>query len=252
MKTEGIFPCFEVEGQKIPRILLGSSPFLGAGQFGVKAYQYYKKFFEKPENITELVMETIKLGVRGIQLVAYREIAQAVKKAQFETGVELTVVGSLPFDSPEDGLDCLCDLNTKAVLLHGEETDRLNLKVLNSWFKRIRNAGFVPGVATHKPDLTLPVLLKSELDFSIVLLPFNAAGFLMGKKETVYNIVSECDKSYIAMKPLAAGHIKPKEALEFIFSCRGIKSAAVGIATPEEARETFSIAKDVLNKTLQC
>ncbi|MEM2133519.1 MAG: hypothetical protein QW261_14460 [Candidatus Jordarchaeaceae archaeon] len=252
MKTEEIFPCFEVEGQKIPRILLGSSPFLGAGQFGVKAYQYYKKFFENPENITELVIEAIKLGVRGIQLVAYREIAQAVKMAQVETGVELIVVGSLPFDRPEEGLNCLCDLNTKAALLHGEETDRLNLKVLNSWFKRIRNAGFVPGVATHKPDLTLPVLLKSELDFSIVLLPFNAAGFLMGKKETVYNIVSECDKSYIAMKPLAAGHLKPREALEFIFSCRGIKSAAVGIATPEEARETFSIAKDVLNKTLQC
>lgn len=160
MKTEEIFPAFEVEGERIPRILLGTSPFLGAGQFGVRAYQYYKRFFENPRNITDLVIEAINVGVRGIQLVAYREIAEAVRQAQVETGVELVIVGGLPFDKPEEGLDCLSSLPTKVVLLHGEETDRLNFKVLESWFGKIRDTGFIPGVATHKPDRTLPELLE--------------------------------------------------------------------------------------------
>jgi hypothetical protein len=247
VKTEETFPTFEVEGERIPRILLGTSPFLGAGQFGVRAYQYYKRFFENPRNITDLVIEAINVGVRGIQLVAYPQIAEAVRQAQVETGVELVIVGGLPFDRPEEGLDCLCNLSTKVVLLHGEETDRLNFKVLESWFDSIRDLGFIPGVATHKPDRTLPELLESKLDFQVVLLPFNAAGYLMGKKEKVLDIVLRSDKSFIAMKPLAAGRLEPREALRYVFSCEGIDSAAIGVATAEEVRETFSIAKNILS-----
>jgi hypothetical protein len=246
VKTSGIFPTFEVEGKRIPRILLGTSPFLGAGQFGVRAYQYYKHFFENPRNITDLVIEAINVGVRGIQLVAYREVADAVGRAQAETGVELVIVGSLPFDRPEEGLDCLSSLPTKVVLLHGEETDQLNFKVLESWLERIRDLGFIPGVATHKPDCTLPELLESKLDFQVVLLPFNAAGFLMGQKEKVFDIVSRSEKSFIAMKPLAAGRLRPREALEYVFSCEGIDSAAIGVANADEVRETFSVAKNIL------
>ncbi len=191
MKTQESFPTFKVEEKRIPRILLGTSPFLGAGQFGVRAYQYYKKFFENPRNITELVIEAIDIGVRGIQLIAYQEIAETVKQAQIETEVELIIVGSLPFDRPEEGLDCLSNLPTKIVLLHGEETDKLNFNRLKFWLGRIRDLGFIPGVVTHKPDRTLPLLLDSGLDFSVVLLPFNAAGFLMGEKEKVINMVLE-------------------------------------------------------------
>lgn len=250
MKTEEIFPAFEVEGERIPRILLGTSPFLGACQFGVRAYQYYKRFFENPRNITDLVIEAINVGVRGIQLVAYREIAEAVRQAQVETGVELVIVGGLPFDKPEEGLDCLSSLPTKVVLLHGEETDRLNFKVLESWFGKIRDTGFIPGVATHKPDRTLPELLESKLDFQVVLLPFNALGYLMGKKEKVMDTVLRREKKFIAMKPLAAGRLEPREALDYVFSCEGIDSAAVGVATFEEVRETFSIAKSILSGRL--
>jgi hypothetical protein len=246
----GTFPTFKVEGVDIPRILLGTSPFLGAGQFGVRAYQYYKHFFENPRNITDLVIEAINIGVRGIQLVAYREIVEAIRRVQVETGVELVIVGSLPFDRPEEGLDYLSSLPTKAVLLHGEETDRLNFNVLESWFEKIRNLGFIPGLATHKPDVTLPKLLESKLDFQIVLLPFNAAGFLMGKKNKVFEMIRGSNKSFIAMKPLAAGRLKPREALEYVFSCEGIDSAAIGVATVEEIKETFSIAKNILNRQI--
>lgn len=248
MKSSGTFPTLKVEGVDIPRILLGTSPFLGAGQFGVRAYQYYKHFFENPRNITDLVIEAINFGVRGIQLVAYREIAEAIRRAQVETGAELVIVGSLPFDRPEDGLDCLSSLPTKVVLIHGEETDRLNFKVLESWLGRIRNLGFIPGVATHKPDIILPELLESKLDFQVVLLPFNAAGFLMGEKEKVFDAVRRSDKSFIAMKPLAAGRLKPREALEYIFSCEDIDSVAIGVASMEEVKETFSIAKNILRQ----
>ena len=48
-------PSISVKGKKLPRVLLGTSPFLGAGQFGVKAYEYYKAFFENPFRITELL-----------------------------------------------------------------------------------------------------------------------------------------------------------------------------------------------------
>jgi hypothetical protein len=35
---------FNLSGQQIPRVLLGTSPFLGAGQFGSRAPEYFERF----------------------------------------------------------------------------------------------------------------------------------------------------------------------------------------------------------------
>ena len=70
----------------LPRLMLGTSPFIGAGQFGSKALEYRRLFFEKPENMTRLFVHSAKLGVKAVQLVGYQPLVAALRKAQEITG----------------------------------------------------------------------------------------------------------------------------------------------------------------------
>jgi len=40
----------EIGNATIPRVLLGTSPFVGSGQFGTRSPIYYAKFYRNPEN----------------------------------------------------------------------------------------------------------------------------------------------------------------------------------------------------------
>ena len=46
---------------RIPRILLGTSPFIGAGQFGIRAQFYYEHFYQNPGNIVKIVIKAVGL-----------------------------------------------------------------------------------------------------------------------------------------------------------------------------------------------
>lgn len=241
-------PSVKVDGREIPRVLLGTSPFLGAGQFGVKAYEYYKNFFRTPSNITELVAGCIKMGVNGVQLVAYPQIGRAIIAAEERTGVRLKVVGSLTFDAPDEALKHLSEFDTVAALLHGEQTDRLDINESKLWLKRIEDEGYLAGVVTHNPSKTLPVILD-ELEVSLLMMPLNKLGFMMGglKGEELMEIIDENGAKVIAMKPLAAGKINPRKAMEYVFSFKNVVAVAVGVASLKEAEETFSAALTVIS-----
>lgn len=241
-------PFTIVKGREMPRILLGTSPFLGAGQFGVRAYDYYRKFFRNPNRITELVADCMGIGFNGVQLVAYPQIGEAVRRAEEKTGVRLKVVGSLPFDMPAQSLSYLSNFSTVAALLHGEQTDKLDMEESRAWLKRIEDEGYLAGVVTHNPARTLPLIVE-ELEVDIVMMPLNKVGYMMGgaKGEELIDMVGDADIKIIAMKTLAAGRIKPKEAMEYVFSLKNVASVAVGVASREEAEETFSAALAALS-----
>ncbi|MBS7287477.1 MAG: hypothetical protein KIH01_01680 [Candidatus Freyarchaeota archaeon] len=242
-------PYVRIKGRELPRVLLGTSPFLGAGQFGVKAYEYYRKFFKNPARVTELVAGCIEIGVNGVQLVAYPQIGDAVKKAEEKKGARLKVVGSLPFDMPSQALKYLSEFDTVAALLHGEQTDKLNMEENRAWLKRIEDEGYLVGVATHNPARTLPIVIR-ELEVDIVMMPLNKAGYMMGgmKGEEFMEIVESSGAKVIAMKPLAAGKINPREAMGYVFSLKNVASVAVGVASLKEAEETFSAAATALSR----
>ncbi len=57
----------QVGKARIPRILLGTSPFIGSGQFGSKASLYYTHFYENPQNIVKVMCKAVDLGVTGFR-----------------------------------------------------------------------------------------------------------------------------------------------------------------------------------------
>ena len=146
---------FNFYGLEVPRILLGTSPFIGAGQFGGKSIIYYRRFYMKPENIVNLVCFCMELGVLGIQLLPYSRLVKAVKKAEEIVGKELTVIAVIGPDNPKEDIEKFSGLKIAAILLHAGLTDIRNQKLISSLMKEIEKEDYIPGLATHKPYSTL-------------------------------------------------------------------------------------------------
>ncbi len=72
-----------------PRLMLGTSPFIGAGQFGSKSLNYRRQFFDTPDNMTRLFVHSAKLGIKAVQLVGYQPLVAALRKAEEITGMSL-------------------------------------------------------------------------------------------------------------------------------------------------------------------
>lgn len=236
----------QIQNAKIPQILLGTSPFIGAEQFGVRGALYYSVFYEIPENIVKIIRQSVDLGVRGIQLIPYPPIVEAVKSVARDLGEELTIVGSVRAENPSKDIELLRDLEAVAMLLNGNLTDSHNLPKISELLGQIRQAGSLAGVVTHAPLSTLTWLRETGLEVDLVMLPFNLVGkFMDANPDMVLEAVLKLNKPLIGMKVLAAGDLTPREGLEYVFK-KGFRTVAVGIASEAEAVETFSVANELL------
>jgi len=228
---------------KIPRVLLGTSPFIGAGQFGSRAYEYYQKFYRKPENIAKIILKAIDLGITGIQALPYSPIFKAVKIAEENLKEKLKIVATIGPKNPVEDLKNFQKFNTVAAILHGEITDTKDKRRISELLNRMHYAGFLAGVTTHRPFSTLSWLLKTELDLDIVMTPYNKLGMFMdAKPEEIAEKAIQLHKPVIGKKILAAGYLKPKEALEYACKSGLLSIVALGVASEKEAEETFRAA----------
>ncbi len=230
---------------EVPRILLGTSPFIGAGQFGARAWLYYARFVGKPEKVAEIIKYSVELGVRGVQVLAYDYIVEAVRRVVAETGEDLFVAGTVMPENPEESLELLSGIGCKIGLVHGALVSRRNIAEVKRQVKMIEEYGMKPGVALHSIPALKPVLEECP-EIEVVMAPVNVKGIFMGDREESLRILEESDRFVIAKKVLGAGRIEPRTALKYVYSLPFVKSVAVGVASKEEARETFTIAFDIL------
>jgi hypothetical protein len=54
---------------QIPKLMLGTSPFIGAAQFGRKAYDYRRLFFYNESNMKRLFIQSATLDVKAVPWV---------------------------------------------------------------------------------------------------------------------------------------------------------------------------------------
>ena len=51
----------KINNREIPRTLLGTSPFIGATQFGHRSRLYQLDLYDKPENILKILKKSYEL-----------------------------------------------------------------------------------------------------------------------------------------------------------------------------------------------
>jgi len=234
------FGTFSVRGLEVPAVLLGTSPFIGAGQFGRKADFYYNHFFLQPENITDLVTYAIQLGVNAIQVIGYPQIVEAVQEAARRAGTELFLIGTVGLGSIEREIQIMLDVGAQGVLIHGSLADR-DMAFARPYLSSLRERGLVTGIATHRPGRTIPRVEEMD-EVEIILCPLNKLGrFMEPSVESTLQAIEASSKRIMAMKPLAAGRLSPQQGLSYISD--KVAGFAVGVASKEEAEETFKIAQ---------
>ncbi|MBC8521784.1 MAG: hypothetical protein H8D26_07345 [Methanomicrobia archaeon] len=228
---------------RIPELMLGTSPFIGAAQFGRKAYEYRKMFFYNERNMEKLFIKSATLDVNAVQLIVYEPLVIALTEAEKETGekffIAATITSGRKFDND---LDLIKPLKPEIVAIHALFCDALDDRI-NGWIKKIRAMGASPAASTHYPGDTIAEMDEAGFDFDVYLAPVNPVGYAMDPDyESTLKALETTDKQVIAIKPLAAGSLKPTESL-FKFIYRYAASISVGITSEEEMEETYSVAK---------
>lgn len=238
---------------KIPKILLGSSPFIGAGQFGSRASFYYSHFYRNPKNIVEIILKAVDLGVTGVQAFPYRPIFSALKAVERELKERLTIVATIGVNDPLDDIRDFQRFNTVAMLLHAEITDKRDSRKISELLNRVHGAGCLAGLATHKPLSTLNWLLETELDVDLLMLPFNKLGMFMDANPMrVADAIQRLGKPVIGKKILGAGYLPPQDALTYVAQMECLDMVALGIASEQEAKETFAAAAMAFSGMTHC
>ncbi|MFX1485592.1 MAG: hypothetical protein ACFFBS_00515 [Promethearchaeota archaeon] len=236
----------DIEGKRIPLVSIGTSPFFGAGQFGIKALFWRQKFLHNPEEMANLMMDAYDAGSRGAHIIPLGKIpaAAGIVKDQYS---EFVVIGSTPPNNIMKGIEILEKMDARIIFVHGQIADLRSKNKLSGLLSEIRNAGAVPGIATHEPIETISFIENQGLDCPAILVPFNSKGYAMQNKPRLERMINSSTRFFIGMKVLAAGKIRPKAAFEYVGKHGNISAVTIGITTSQEAKESVHFALKCLN-----
>ncbi|BDH79070.1 MAG TPA: hypothetical protein GXX31_06335 [Methanothermobacter sp.] len=239
----------KIKDKNIPCTSLGTAPFAGLTYFGHRSRLYQIDLYNNPENIQKIIRRSYNLGVRAIQLIPEPPVIRALTGA-VESGLDFTIIGTIRAGRFQEDLKLLLDLEADAILLDEEYTDKLDTWELADLLDSINETGVVCGLITGFPRNTTRKLLASDiLDlFDIYMIPLNKLGYMMDfpsfledERRELEEMILDTGKFIMAHKILAAGILKPDEAFEFLESVDYIDMVSIGVASIEEAEETFTL-----------
>jgi len=134
----------------------------------------------------------------------------------------------------------------------GSETDFLTMTgrvdLLGSLVDHIRgDLGHRVLLGTHHAGSTIPLLEGSSVKFEGYVTPVNKLGIMMfPTMDGALVALRGSGRPIIAIKPLAGGRIRPREALEYVYGDLGMDFCMVGVGSEGEAVEDFTIASEIL------
>jgi hypothetical protein len=232
--------------RQIPKLMLGTSPFIGAGQFGTKASEYRTRFFQNERTMKHLFIASARHGVNAVQLIVYEPLVRALTAALEELGEDFFIAATIPSGRNfERDLALIRPLKPAIIALHALSCDALDSRI-EGWIEEIQALGASPAAATHYPGATIEELDNAGFDFEVYLAPLNPIGYAMEPDyESTLKALKTTVKQIIAIKPLAAGRLKPTQSL-FTFVYQYADSVSVGITSEAEMEETYAVAKEAL------
>ena len=173
------------------------------------------------------------LGILGVIRNNPRALFRAFMSYE-ESRIRATVIGG--------------KLELKSILLHEVVTD-MALGLGMDWlFKEhitvTKKFGLTPGFDTRN----LPFLVRRFKEWGIdptgfvIIAPFNSIGFQMSpSREDCENSLKELPNTVVfAFSLLAAGYLKPSQAVEYIKSLPSLNGVVFGVSSTEQAAKTFS------------
>jgi hypothetical protein len=191
---------------------------------------------------------------------------EAIHEAEQRTGVKAIIVSTPSFPTsprtPLDGFDlgeaerildgevakgvAICMPHTSTTDLMVDKCTR-EVRKMDTLCRLIRERGMLPGLSTHIPE-TVIYADETGLDVETYIQPFNLMGYLMQLEvDWVGRIIQNARKPVMTIKTMAAGQIRPYQALTFTWNAiRECDMVTVGTMAPEEAQELIDLSLEIL------
>ncbi|MCI9552428.1 MAG: hypothetical protein HFE94_02700 [Acutalibacter sp.] len=254
------FPRTTVDGVSLSRMIIGTNWILGYSHTSVSADQMIARRYATAEAIQPVLEAYLRHGVDTIMGPFERspELCRAIKETEQKMGREIIMVDT-PFlnvdNTPEGRKESERVVKESAVrgaklcLIHHSVAEQLvnknlgQMPRLDDYTKMIRDAGMVPGLSAHMPEL---VVYSDEngYDVQTYIQLFNCMGFLMQVEiETVASIIHNAKKPVMTIKSMAAGRCSPYVGLTFSWNAiRPCDMVTVGAFSADEAEEDIEIS----------
>jgi hypothetical protein len=264
----GKFPRTMVGGLSVSRMIIGTNWFCGFSHTTRAKDDYILKTMDR-KKIADILEVFLRSGVDTIMgQMSRQDLKDAIKEAQDRTGISIikistpsfTVGPKTPVDGPDMGeaekiLDAEAALGAKILMPHQCTTDSLvdrctgEIRHMDKLCSLIRQRNMIPGLSTHMPE-SIIFADKTGLDVESYISIFNAMGFLMQVEvDWTANVIRNAKKPVMVIKPMAAGQLRPFQALTFVWNTlREQDMVAVGTMCPGEAAECIDLSLSILER----
>jgi hypothetical protein len=261
------FPRTTVGGLSTSRMIIGTNWFLGYTHCTAAKSTSVERIVTNVKSVADIIEVFFKAGVDTIMCPHTKTcIPDAIREAEQRTGVKAVIVSTPSFSTnartPFDGFDLgeaarILDAEAaKGVAIcmpHTSTTDVMvdkctrEVRRMEALCRMIRERGMIPGLSTHIPE-TVVFADETGLDVDCYIQPFNLMGYLMQLEvDWVGRIIQNARKPVMTIKTMAAGQIRPYQALTFTWNAiRDIDMVTVGTMAPEEARELVDLSLEIL------
>lgn len=254
------FPRTEVAGKSLSRMLIGTNWMLGWSHTSTSADTRIKETYAKPGDFFPVLNAYLEYDIDCLMGIIGEIplIQEGIQYAQEKTGKKLTIIDT-PIINVSDSAEArreaeaVIKRSAKAgatfCLLHHScaeklvDKDKAEIKRLGDYTSMIRDAGMIPGLSAHMPELIV-YSDQNGYDVETYIQLYNCLGFLMQVEiESVAAIINNAKKPVMTIKSMAAGRVTPYVGLNFSWNTiRPKDMITVGCFTADEVHEDVEIS----------
>ena len=259
-----------IGGLSVSRMIIGTNWFLGYSHTSRGKDLFIQNEIKDRKKIADIIEVFFKQGIDTIMGPFSGEQAvliDAVKEAEDRTGVKAIIVSTPTITTgpttPSQGfdigevekiLDEQVKLGVSVCMPHQSTTDSMvdrcvrEVRQMDSICKLIRERNMLTGLSTHMPE-AIVYADESNLDVDTYISIYNSMGFLMQiEVDWISNLIQNAKKPVMTIKPLAAGQLRPYQALNFVWNTiRPQDMVTIGTMSTYEAEECIEMSNKILH-----
>ena len=262
------FPRTEIAGISMPRMIAGCNWISGFSHRGPAEDEMILRRHNGPNSVADIFEVFLNNGVDACLGLfdVDKDLLDAVRMAEERTGKKMIMMDEPILnvdDNPIARMEaeqaikkCAARGATFCLPLHSCVEQLLNkneksIKRLPDYLKMIRDAGMIPGLSAHMPEVIQYADLN-EYDVETYIQIYNCMGFLMQVEiESVVKTIHNAQKPVITIKPCAAGRTTPFVGLNFSYNTiRPQDMVCIGCFNAEEAEEDVEYGLAAIERRL--
>lgn len=265
----GEFPRTMVGGLSVSRMIIGTNWFLGWSHTSNAKDCYIKENIADRKKIADILEVFLRSGIDTIMgQITCEPLADAIKEAELRTGKGMIIISTpyLPIskETPLNGFDIAeCErildeqarFGTHICMPHQCVIDSMvdrcsrEIRKMDDVCAMIRERKMIPGLSTHMPE-SIIYADETGLDIESYISIYNSMGFLMQVEvDWTANVIRNARKPVMTIKPMAAGQLRPFQALNFVWNTiRDCDMVTIGIMSPIEAEECINMSLSIIER----